>query len=233
MVAQASSDDTVQTSLNRANPNGVNDMFRLISVGDVVAGGKLSNRKVDMDAAGANVGNLATLDALALPDAQKASRVNAAYARAGGVTGVLAVVAPGTTPATGQISVGPNGNIVTLAADAITDLDVEYEGVPDVVVVESFFPVVGDAVALPVSMTGPGVVSLLEAELVEGTATGNKIVLVAGGAPAAGQAALDAAKGSVTFAGADAGVRARLKLLVAKAAAEQLAALLASPAVTA
>lgn len=230
---EATSDDTVKTSLNRANPNGVNDMFRLIAIGDVIAAGKLVQRRVDMDAAGADVGTLATVDALVVPDGQKARQVSSAYARAGGVTGPLAVVAPGATPTTGQIAVAPNGNIVTLATDAITDLDVEYEGIPDVVLVEAVFPVVSDAVVLPNSISVPGAVELLEAELVEGTGTGNKIILIAGGTPAAGRAAINAAKTEVDFAAADAGVRARLKLLVSKEAADMLGAILESPAVTA
>lgn len=234
MANEASSDDTVHTSLNRSNPNGISDMFRLVAIGDSLASGKLARRVVDMDAAGANPGNLATLDVLVLPDGQKARQVNAAYARAGVATGALTVVAINATPATGQIGVAPNGNVVTLAADAITDVDIEYEGIPDVVAVEAVFPVVSDSIVLPSNITGPGVVQLLEAEALEGTGTGNKIVIASGTGPAAaGQVVMGVGKGNVNFAGADAVTRARVKLLVSKAAADMLGAVLESPAVTA
>jgi hypothetical protein len=228
MANEATSNDTNHTSFNRANPNSLPDLFRLAKVGDLLAGHLPQHlRKTNPDAAGASPYNLATLDALVMPDKAKAQNILRAYARAGaGTLGVLAIVASGTTPGAGEIAVGPNGNIVVLAADAWTDLDVSYqpEGGD---VVESFFPVVANVLTLPASITLLGVVLLAEVEVVAGTATGKKIVLVPGaGAPAAGQARLNLAKSTVTFAAADAVTRARVKVVVAPVASEQLQAVL-------
>lgn len=205
-----------QDALNRANPQGLASLFQMLGLGDLLRAQLAQFRRaVNQDTNGPNAGNLATLDALALPDTGKASVVLRATVRAGGVTGELTPVAYGVTPGTGEIAVAPNGNVVTLAADAITDVDVEY--VPERGdVVESFFPVVADVLTIPASITARHVVLLEEVEALSGTATGVKIVLVPGaGAPAAGQARLNVAKSTVSFAAADAVTRARVKLLVA------------------
>lgn len=234
MVEAASSNDTVRTGLNRANPNSIADHLRKVAVGDLLGSSLPQHvRKVNMDAAGANAGNLATLDALVLPDFAKAGTILRAFARAGTAgTGEMTVAAKDATPATGEIAVAPNGNIVTLAADAITEVDITYVPEGNAEAVEIYLPVASDAATIPAQYTSKGVVVLLEAELVAGTATGNKIVLTQGGTPAAGQAAMDVAGAQVDFAAADAGTRCRLKLLVAKAAAEQLQAVLAEAAST-
>lgn len=222
----------VKEALDRANPNTIADMYRKVKIGTVLAGHMPQHvRMFNMDEAGANAGNLATVDAMQLPDFSRAAVILRAFSRAGGVTGELTVAAPGATPLTGQIAVAANGNIVTLETDAITSLDVLY--VPEAgEVVESVFPVVSNAIALPGNFTERGVIAVLEAEVVEGTATGNKIVLAAAGAPAAGQAALNADKTSVVFNATDAGTRARVKLLVAVRPKDQLQNVLASPQYT-
>lgn len=208
----------VKDALDRANPNTLADGFRAIKLGSSLAQNmKATKRHVDMDAAGANPEDLATLDVLVLPDDAKASTVLRAYARAGTAgVGELAVVAPGATPITGQIAVTPAGNIATLAADAITDMDVEYLGAEGDVY-EYTGPVVGNVLAFPAWMTALGVIELLEANATAGTTTGRKVVLAAGGAAAAGQAALNDAKAQVGFAGADAVTHATVKVLMASA----------------
>lgn len=234
MANEATSNDTVKTSLNRANPNSLPDMNRKIKMGSVLEGHVPQHLfGVDMDALGANVGNLATLDALSLPDGSKAAEILRAYAKtATAGAGVLTVVAPDATPGTGEIAVAPNGNIVSLAADALTDVDLVY--VPQRGdVVDSAFPVASDVLTLPSSITDLGAIAALEVEALEGTATGNKIVLTpAAGAPAAGQARLNVAKTTVTFAAADAVTRARVKVLVAPKVTEKLEAVLAEAAST-
>jgi hypothetical protein len=232
-VPNASTSDTLRTSLNRANPNTLADNLRKVRVGDLLGSSLPQHkRQFSMVAAGTNVGNLATLHAMALPADAKASVILRARADVGGVTGELTVVAKNVTPATTQIAVAPNGNIVTLAADAITNLELVYVGEGPADVVESYFPVVSNVVTLPVSVTTPGVIALLEAEVVSGTATGNKIILAPAGAPAAGQAALNAAATTVSFAGADAATRVRLKLLVAPDAVDLLQTVLEAAATT-
>jgi len=210
---------TNRESANRTNPNTLADLLRKLGLGDLLLGQMVQSLLAqDPDTAGTSGYNLATLDALPLPDNSKGVVVLRATARAATVTGELTPAAYGATPTTGQIAVAPNGNIVTLATDAITDLDVVY--VPERGdVIETYFPVVSDVLTLPASITDRHVVLLEEVEAVEGTVTGKKIILVPGGSPSTGQAALtDVAKTSVTFASADAVTRARVKLLVAATA---------------
>lgn len=223
----APQDGSMRAAADRANPNTLADFWRAIALGSLLQGQMPQvRRKLNPDALGTSPNNLATLDAIELPASGKAHTIFRATVRAGGVTGELTPVAYGTTPAAGQIAVAPNGDIVVLAADAITDLDVVY--MPERGdVIESVFPVSANVITLPTSITDRGVVLLADVEALEGTATGRKIVLVPGaGAPAAGQARLNIAKSTVTFAGADAVTRARVTLVVT--AAEQLADVLES-----
>lgn len=219
---------TVRDALNRANPNTLPDHLRKARIGDVLGSCVAQTlRDINMDAAGVSAYNLATLDTLVLPDHAKASVILRAFAKAGTVTGALTPVAHGVTPATTQIAVAPNGNIVTLAADAVTDLDLVYIPEGQGVVFESFFPVVSHVLTLPSALAGR-VAVLEEAEAVAGTGTGKKILLARGGSPAAGQAALNLVGSTVTFATADAVTRARVKMFLALDSAEQLQNVLAA-----
>jgi hypothetical protein len=219
-------DSTQRNQIDLANPNTLADNLRKIALGSFLQGQVPQvRRKVNQDTNGVCAYNVATLDVLQLPDGGKASSIVRATVRAGGVTGELTPAAFGATPTTGQIAVAPNGNIVTLGTDAITDLDIQY--LPERGdVIESVFPVVSNAIALPTSLTSRGVVLLLEAESVDPTAIGRLIVLVPAASVAAGRAALNVAKTSVVFAAADAVTRARVKLLVL--AAEDLCTVLES-----
>lgn len=223
-------DGTQRAQIDLVNPNTLADNLRRIGLGSLLQGQiPQVRRKTNPDAAGSGSYNLATVDALPLPDGGKAAAILRATVRAGGVTGELAPVAYGATPTTGQIAVAPNGNIVTLAADAVTDMDVVY--VPERGdVIESVFPVVTNAIALPATLTSRGVVLLLEAESLEGTLVSKLVIRVPGTTPTTGQAALNVAKSSVAFAAADAVTRARVKLLVL--AAEDLCTVLESAAST-
>lgn len=219
-------DGTLRFAMDRANPNNVPDQLRRIGIGSLLQGQiEQVRRAVDFDAAGTDAGNLATTDALVLPDGGKAAVVHRAFARTGtGTLGELTVLARHVTPTlTTHIAVAPNGNIVTLAADVYTDVDVYY--LPDRGdVLTTTFPVVSDDIVLPASVTDRVVIGLWDANVVEGTSTGRKIILTPGGGPAAGQASLDIAGTTVTFAGADAATRATVTLLLG--AAEPLAELL-------
>jgi len=171
----------------------------------------------------------ATVEAVVLADDAKATSILRAYSRAGTVTGALTVVAPGTTPATTEISIQPNGDIMVLAADAITSLDITF--VPERGDVDELpnWPVASNAIVLPARITTPGAVLLLEAESLEGTLTGKLRVLApSASAAATGEARLNLAKTSVKFAPADAVTKARVKLLVC--AADDLDTILESDA---
>lgn len=229
MVDQLAIEDSkIKDSLNRSNPNTVADLLRRIVFGDVLKGQvpqHLFNQ--NPDAAGGDAANLATLDVIVLPDDAKASSIVRAYARAGTLgTGEMVVAAKDATPLTTQLAVAPNGDIVFLATDAITDVDIHY--LPQRGdVLESTFPVVTNVLTLPASITALGVVNLIDANAVEGTTTGRKVILAPGaGAPAAGQARLNVAKSTITFAVADAVTRATVKLSLGPVSAEQLQAAL-------
>lgn len=210
---------TNKDSLNRANPNVIADLMRLIAIGSLLRGQiPQVKRALNMDALGARPENVSTLDVFVPEDGAQGCTVLRATARAGGVTGELAPQVYGTTPATGQIAVAPNGSIVTLAADAITDLDVTYTPERgDVVELELPVNVATGACALPAQITSRKVIALLEAEVLTGTVTGRKLILIpASSAPATTQARLSLPKTVVHFnAATDAPTSARLKLLVA------------------
>lgn len=202
--------------LNRANPNTLADQLSQLKLGDLLLGQmNQTKRKINPSSLGVGSYTLATLHALRIPDRSRAAVIHRATVRAGGVTGELTPAAYGATPTTGQIAVAPNGDIVVLASDAITDMDLVYTSERGEVV-ETTFPVASNVLTLPTSgFWTRGISLLLEAEGLVGTATGKKIVLVPGaGAPAAGQARLNIPKGTVTFATADAITRARIKVLI-------------------
>lgn len=210
-----------RSDLNRANPNTLADQARALRLGDLLLGQMVQvKRKLNPSTLGVGSYTLGTLHALQLGERSRAITVSRAVVRAGGVTGELTPAAFGATPTTGQIAVAPNGDIVVLASDAITDMDVWYlPNRGDVVGTDdkpSYFPVVSNVLTLPT--TGywtRGVDTLLEVEAITGTSTGKKIVLVPGaGAPSAGQARLNLAKTTITFASADAVTRARVKVLI-------------------
>ena len=217
-------------AFDRADPNNLSDAFREIALGKFLQGQVMQvRRNLDPVASGPNPENIAADDAISLPLGGKASRVIRAYARAGGVTGEMAIAAPAAAPAAGQVGVGANGDLVFLAADAITDVDVIY--VPERGdVLEVVFPVVlaTGILVLPAPLVARGVVVLMKAEALEATLTGRKIIREPGVAPAAGEAALDTAKATVNFAeGADGVTRAKVSLLLV--AANGLAEFLESP----
>jgi hypothetical protein len=207
-------EESLKNKINAGNPNVISDQFRALAFGDVLRASPTTLRK---KAPAADPGSLATLTALVLAEDAKASSIYRATVRAGGVTGELTVKGYGVTPATGEIAVAPNGDIVTLAADAITDLDVTY--LPEKYdVSEVTLPVATHVLTIPATFTAKGVVLLLEAVANAGTTTGKKILLVPGaGAPAAGQARLNVAKSTVTFAVADAVTNATIKFATSAA----------------
>lgn len=202
--------------LNKADPNTLADQARNLLLGDLLLGQmNQCKRKLNPSTLGVGSYTLATLHALQVPDRSRAVAVTRATVRAGGVTGELTPAAYGATPTTGQIAVAPNGDIVVLAADAITDMDVHYIAERGEIV-NVTFPVVSNVLTFPTSgIWARGISLLLEAEAITGTSTGKKIVLVPGnGATAAGNAKLNLAKATVIFNGTDAVTRARVKVLI-------------------
>ncbi len=205
----------VKTTLDNGNPNSLPSLLQLVRVGSLLRASK--TQKMGMVPA-ADPYQLATLQSLGLTEDAKAATILRAYARStsgAGTLGELAVQAYGATPADGQIAVAPNGDIVVLASSAYTAIDVYYD--PMQYDVQEFtLPVVTGVLTLPTKLAGK-VVALLEAEVLTGTVTGKKIVLVpASGLPATTKAQLNVAKTAVSFNNAtDAPTTARVKLAVA------------------
>lgn len=207
--------DSLKTSINKADPNVLADELRSLKFGDVLASIPTTLRG---STTAASTGNLATLRAVSSQSSNiPAASVVWAYAKVGTAAATqLTVVGYGVTPAAGQIAVAPNGKIVTLAADAWTNLDVIY--LPEKGDQFSVtLPVSANTLTLPTNMTTPGASTLLAVTVVAGGSVGDKIVLAPGSAPAAGQAALNAAKTAVVFAGADAVTSATVTVLCSSA----------------
>lgn len=209
---------SLKNRINAANPNQLPQELQIIKYGDVLRASTTYLRKKNPDAAANSNSQLATLDTLALNDDAKAATILRAYARAtaaAGTLGELSIQAYGATPADGQIAVAPNGDIVVLAASRYTDIDVTYQ--PDKAdLTEITLTVVANVLTLPAALTALGVNALLQAVATVGTSIGEKIILVPGaGAPAAGQARLNLAKSTVTFAVADAVTQATVKVALA------------------
>lgn len=204
-------------AINRANPNTISDHLRNMKWGSILAGRcpQLLQKK-SMDAAGNNASQQATLDCFKLGSHMKAATIIRAVARAGAAgTGEMAVQAYGVTPASGQIAVAPNGDIVTLAADAITDLDVYYQPIELVRREVQISVIAGTGVgALPAGVLSRGVFYLESAIVTAGGVTGEKRVLVPGAVnPGTPSARLSIAKDAVNFTVADAVTMATVVVL--------------------
>lgn len=216
--------ETVKETLNRSDLNTLADQLRALAFGDVIASLPTTLR---VSTTAASTGNFGTVRVVSDQNADvPAAAVLYASARAGlGTPGVLTPVAYGAIPAAGQVAVAPNGRVVTAAADAWTDLDVVY--VPEKgTIVEVTANVAANTLTLPTNVTSVGACTLLSATALTGGSVGAKIVDLPGAAAAAGEAALNAAKTTVVFAGADAVTSATVRLLVT--ASVDVSALLAS-----
>lgn len=185
-------------TLNRANQNDMADIARKVGLGSVLA----SQVAISLYRKAPTVGNafqLSTLDVFILPDAAKAASVLRAKAFAAG-TGTLGELAPqayGATPIAAQIAVAPNGDLVVLATEQFTQVDIVYMPVRYDIVTLTNFPAPAGVLTLPTGMKG---CLLLEAEATAGTITGKKIILVpAASAPATTKAALKTDGSAVLF----------------------------------
>ena len=221
-------------AMKDVNPsaNTIADYFlKMGGIGPIVLGQlpQVLHRKVPAVDAGAPV---STVISIALPDEAKAdpSGVVSVYVRAvsgGAVVGhyVQKSTTPFTTPTTGTFATQPNGNIMLLAADLPTDVDVTYIPMRGKVITLDAQPVAADVFAIPSVLTATpnpnasgmpgGVIALLEVYSLAGTLTGQlRVKAPTATAPATGLANLDMAKENVLFAVADAVTSCRVKLLV-------------------
>lgn len=232
----ADNNTTVQGRLNQPSPGQLPTHLQELAFGDMLR--VLKTDKFHRVPA-ASPYTLGTTLAVVLPDNAKATAILRAHVRAS-TSVALGPLVPDQViegaPAGGHIGISPSGDIVTLASDGVTDLDVTYEPLKVDVVEYNQLPVVpGTGV-----VTMPGaildaqgrsmLVILMEAEALAGGTAGKKIVDVAGAATSAGKARLTAAKDGVSFAVADAVTSCRVKLGLIPAV--DVDALLESQAIT-
>lgn len=112
--------------LNKANPNHLADLFREFGIGSFLRAMPSALRK-KAPAVGALANyHTSAVHVVVLPADAKASVVQRASGRAGSVTGEFTPQAYGATPTTGQVAVTPCGDIAFVAADAVTDVDIDY-----------------------------------------------------------------------------------------------------------
>lgn len=125
----------------------------------------------------------------------------------------------GTGPAAGHVGLSPSGDLVFNVADAWTSVDVIYQPDKyDVAEYSGLAPVTA-VLTLPTVATAQGVVNLLEAEILTGTAVGKCAILpFSASAPTVTlQAVINPARTQVLFRVADAPTSVRVKLSLVSA----------------
>ncbi len=198
---------TLATSFNQGNTNTLPDGFRKVKLGSVLLA--LATFMFAAAPAAAPGEHAATLEVVRLPNEAKAAAVTSVYARGAAAPGPLTAAA--YPPAAGQYSIAPSGDIVVLAADLITSVDVCYQP-HKLEVYEYTGPVVANSMALSSFLSTRGVILLMLANATVAGSGGLKAIEAPGSAPAAGGAALSASKGTVEFNAADAVTEATVTL---------------------
>lgn len=211
--------ETLKQALNASNPGTLADNLRALGLGDLI---RMSMVQAIRGATPAT--STSQLSTVAQVGVDKlggcaAVQILAAYSRGATNTGALTVVANGTTPATGQIAVAPNGDIVVLAADARTLLDVDFLCMKGDYLSVTGLPVASNKALIPAAYTTQGVLMLLSGTSLTGTNTGSFVVVAVGGTPTAKQVCLDATKSNIVFAAADAVTSCSAELLLCSAKA--------------
>lgn len=211
--------ETLREATNRANPNGLPDIFRALGIGDILTQRLPRVMRAQVPTA-SDVTSAAALveDRIRLPSDCKASRIRRAWARAGGGTlGEMTIHALGADPGANEIAVAPNGDIVSRHADAYTSVDVDYEPVIGKVITVSNVPVVAGT---GVCTLPAWVVALHPHLLIQATSTAGTLVAAmtttfrAAAAPATTFACLNLIGTIVYFAVADAVTMCNLTIVV-------------------
>jgi hypothetical protein len=228
--------ESLRQTINRADPNTLADILRSLNFGDVMRSQPVYLRSVSAGTTGAVAQQLSTLGCVVLPEDAKAAFILRCTVKAAGVAlGEFTVQSYGTTPTTTQVAVAPNGDIVFLGSDAVTSADILYvpqkgdvygqlanssatqtaAGTGTGITSLTLTVTPGTGVCtLPTALQGK-TIALMQANVVAGTSTGQKIILVpAGAAVAAGRAALSTNQNQLWFAIADAVTSVTVDLLV-------------------
>jgi hypothetical protein len=165
----------LSTILNESSPGKLPSALQYLRVGRALSGIPRAVRS-----------NALVANELVLDNDKKAAAILFAYARAGGATGELAPVVG--VPGAGQVAIGPTGNILCAAADAVTDLEVVYVSHEGELVTETGAQVVGSAFT---PAFGRSVAILIAATVLTGVAPGAMAVTARASVPALGDAAAD------------------------------------------
>jgi hypothetical protein len=182
--------DNLKEALNEAGPNNMADIARGVLLGDALASSGVR----------ALQGAVVTANRLTLGENAKALAILACYARTGGTTTpITPIFTPGVAPAATQCAVGPEGDILFNAADAITSVDVVYVS-PDADVEELVLNVVASAAVLPSSKRAWLMISAI---VTVGIVLGSKTLVARGSAPAATQFAIADDGATINFNAAD------------------------------
>lgn len=188
---------------NEGNPNKVGSFNQLAKMGDALAGDERYLRASGIDTAPAHV--------LVLPANAKAHRLLGGFIiTAGANVGVLQVVPEDAVLVAGQAQVTADGDILFLAADAVTEAEVYYETAEQLPVTVDVTVVAATGVA---DLTPRAGLRLLTAESLTGGVTGVFTVLARGvlqAGLATTQAALQPNGETVEFLIADAVTSARV-----------------------
>jgi hypothetical protein len=182
--------ESIRQALNRVDPNVSADLLRQINFGDVLRGLPVYLRAVAPAATGATPQQLSTLGCLVLPEDAKAAVILRCTVKSSSVAnGEFTIVSYGTTPATTQVAVAPNGDIVFLGSDAVTSADIIY--VPQkgdvlgqlsnsnlgVTSLSLSVSTATGAATIPAPYAGKAIL-LMQANVTAGSVTGQKIILV-------------------------------------------------------
>ena len=113
----------LKNSFDTAKPETIADLLRVIAFGDVLR--DQLPQVLRKQAPAADAAQLGTLQSFGCPakGAPAASILRARAWRGTTTPAELTVEPYGTTPASGQIAVAPNGDLVVLASDAWLDVD--------------------------------------------------------------------------------------------------------------
>jgi len=213
---------SLKLALDRANPNSLASMLRMVAIGDVLRNLPTYLRgKAPLAVAAYPYIVQSGAQAVALPDDAKGLTLFAAYGRAGTATATALTIdaTASSAPAAGHAKLSPSGDIMFNSTDAWTSVDAVY--LPNKMdVVELFLPVIPGTglCTLPTTQNGlPALyVSLMEAEALTGTVVGKEAILAPGAAPGSSrQANLNVALTGVFFEVADAVTSCRVKLGIA------------------
>jgi hypothetical protein len=189
---------TVREALNNGNPNSVDHCLQMAGAGEALA---LIARTVRATV---------TAHKIVLPEKAKAARIQSAYGM-GTTSGYKTPLPlPGTTPATTEVAINAQGDIVFATADAITSAVVVYSSVEG----EVFEDTIDIATNLGTLLGSRRASILLSATRLAGGAVGASTPVARPTTPTAGNAAISATDDSkIAFPAADAVTRATVRYL--------------------